>query len=80
MKKEESKKYYAIYSKDHIQFALNTDFRIEQIVPNMEIEVFVGSKENHEKIFERLKEIYPNLKDYEVKYMEVEKWKKIFLF
>lgn len=78
MKKEKEKKYYAIYFKDEVQFVLNTDFRLEQIVPNMEIEVFIGSKENHEKIFERLKETYPNLKDYKIRYMEVEKWKKIF--
>lgn len=73
MKKEKEKNYYAIYFKDDIQFVLNTDFRIEQIVPDIEIDVFIGSKEKHEQIFERLKETYPNLKDYEIKYMEVEK-------
>lgn len=73
MKKEKLKLYYAIYFKDEVQFVLNTDFKIEQIVPNIEIEVFIGSKEKHEKIFERLKETYPNLKDYKIRYMEVEK-------
>ena len=77
MKKEEEKKYYAIYEKDENRFVLNTDFKIEQIVPNIDITVFIGSKEKHEEIFEKLKEIYPNLKDYEIRYMEVEKWKKI---
>ena len=72
MEKEEKEKYYAIYVKDENKFVLNTGFLIEQIVPNMEIEVFIGSKESHEKIFERLKETYPNLADYELRLMEVE--------
>lgn len=73
MKKEEEKKYYAIYEKDENRFVLNTNFKIEQIVSNVEISVFIGSKEKHKEIFKKLIEIYPNLKDYEIRYMEVEK-------
>ena len=65
MKKEKEKKYYAIYYAHNSQldvdkkiYTLNTDFQIVLVVEDMELEVFIGSKEQHEKIFKRLQNVY----------------------
>lgn len=78
-KQKETKKYYAIYYSynsdvdiDRKTVVLNTDFRLCPVIPNEEIEVFIGSKEQHQKIFERLKNVY-KWENYQMELREVEK-------